>query len=265
MEYAAVLSSCHTSVLPLTPHPVTYPSTRALLCCAAALFGLGAALALFYQRHRPQLGRASEAMLQSLGVTLAINMVYSLLNKRIDNWWVGVGGSVCGWVLVGSGGGGCMELGGEAGGGQQPRVVVVQCGQRDAQPLWWYNICQITGIGFAPGACMPVTVSTAVPCHHCTHALHHSVCGFQLLCLIIPAPPLTQGTHACSIAVHIQGSYRRHGGRCCCGVGSGPAAGSKRSRAAGGCASCALAGLQRPPLLARRSAQRWWQQQQQQQ
>jgi hypothetical protein len=50
------------------------------------LFGLGAALALFYQRHRPQLGRASEAMLQSLGVTLAINMVYSLLNKRIDNW-----------------------------------------------------------------------------------------------------------------------------------------------------------------------------------
>lgn len=55
---------------------------------AAALFGLGASLGVFYWRHRHDLGRHSERMLQQLGWTLAINMGYSLANRRIDNWWV---------------------------------------------------------------------------------------------------------------------------------------------------------------------------------
>jgi hypothetical protein len=43
---------------------------------------------VFYWRHRHDLGRHSERMLQQLGWTLAINMGYSLANRRIDNWWV---------------------------------------------------------------------------------------------------------------------------------------------------------------------------------
>lgn len=53
---------------------------------SSALFGLGAALAMFYWRHRDTMGKRSEMMLQQLGVTLAINVVYSLANRRIDNW-----------------------------------------------------------------------------------------------------------------------------------------------------------------------------------
>lgn len=53
---------------------------------SAALFGLGAALGVFYWRHRASMGRRSEVMLQQLGLTLAINMAYSLASKRIDNW-----------------------------------------------------------------------------------------------------------------------------------------------------------------------------------
>jgi hypothetical protein len=41
---------------------------------------------VFYWRHRRDLGHQSERMLQQLGITLAINMGYSLANKRIDNW-----------------------------------------------------------------------------------------------------------------------------------------------------------------------------------
>jgi hypothetical protein len=53
---------------------------------AAALFGLGASLGVFYWRHRHSMGRRSEVVLQQLGVTLAINMAYSLMSRRIDNW-----------------------------------------------------------------------------------------------------------------------------------------------------------------------------------
>jgi len=63
-------------VAPLPPPP---PST-------AALFGLGASLGVFYWRHRHSMGRRSEVVLQQLGVTLAINMAYSMMSKRIDNW-----------------------------------------------------------------------------------------------------------------------------------------------------------------------------------
>lgn len=53
---------------------------------SAALFGLGAALGVFYWRHRANMGGRSEVVLQQLGLTLAINMAYSLASKRIDNW-----------------------------------------------------------------------------------------------------------------------------------------------------------------------------------
>ncbi len=63
---------------------------------SAALFGLGAALAVFYHRHRDSMGARSQAVLQQVGVTLAINVLYSLASKRIDNWCAGtVSGQNC--------------------------------------------------------------------------------------------------------------------------------------------------------------------------
>lgn len=53
---------------------------------SSALFGLGSAMAVFYWRHRDSMGKRSESVLQQLGVTLAINLAYSLANRRIDNW-----------------------------------------------------------------------------------------------------------------------------------------------------------------------------------
>jgi hypothetical protein len=60
---------CHTDVRP-----------------AAAIFGIGAALGMFYWRHKEQLGKRSSSVLQSLGITLGINIVFSMVSKRIDNW-----------------------------------------------------------------------------------------------------------------------------------------------------------------------------------
>lgn len=56
---------------------------------SGALFGLGAALAIFYYRHKHLLKGHSDDVLRGLGITLAINLGYSLLVKNIDNWWVG--------------------------------------------------------------------------------------------------------------------------------------------------------------------------------
>eukprot|EP00877_Chromochloris_zofingiensis_P003209 jgi/Chrzof1/1288/Cz10g01100.t1 len=69
---------------------------------SAALFGLGAALGMFYYRHRHILGNHSHKMLQSLGMTLAVNLAYSAANRRIDNWghFGGmVGGALMSWLL----------------------------------------------------------------------------------------------------------------------------------------------------------------------
>lgn len=49
---------------------------------------MGAALALFYWRHKHVLKGHSDDVLRSLGVTLALNLGYSLMVKNIDNWWV---------------------------------------------------------------------------------------------------------------------------------------------------------------------------------
>jgi hypothetical protein len=66
----------------MRPTSPAYPAA----CPAAALFGLGAALGVFYYRHRPLLGERSDNVLRQLGLTLAINLAYSLANRRVDNW-----------------------------------------------------------------------------------------------------------------------------------------------------------------------------------
>ncbi len=53
---------------------------------AGALFGCGAALAVFYYRHKDVLQHHSDAMLRNLGITVAINLAYSLLVRNVDNW-----------------------------------------------------------------------------------------------------------------------------------------------------------------------------------
>ncbi|GAX75962.1 hypothetical protein CEUSTIGMA_g3405.t1 [Chlamydomonas eustigma] len=72
------------------------------LGASGAIFGLGAALGLFYWRHRDVLGKVSDQMLQQLTITAAINIVYSLLVKNIDNWGhIGgmLGGASVAWLL----------------------------------------------------------------------------------------------------------------------------------------------------------------------
>lgn len=71
-------------------HPTTgaaRPCSFSSSCPAAALFGLGAALGVFYWRHKGLLGERSDYVLKQLGFTLAVNMAYSLANRRVDNWW----------------------------------------------------------------------------------------------------------------------------------------------------------------------------------
>lgn len=69
---------------------------------SAALFGLGAALGIFYWRHKVLLGERSDYVLRQLGITLAVNVAYSLANRRVDNWGhLGgmVGGAAVAWAL----------------------------------------------------------------------------------------------------------------------------------------------------------------------
>jgi membrane associated rhomboid family serine protease len=74
----------------LTPQPS--------LGASGAIFGLGASLGLFYWRHREELGERSEVMLRQLSITAAVNLVYSLAVKNIDNWGH-LGGAVGGLVI----------------------------------------------------------------------------------------------------------------------------------------------------------------------
>lgn len=68
------------------------------LGASGAIFGLGASLGLFYWRHREELGQKSDFMLRQLSVTAAVNLVYSLAVKNIDNG--GHLGGVIGGLLV---------------------------------------------------------------------------------------------------------------------------------------------------------------------
>ncbi|GLC52292.1 hypothetical protein PLESTB_000605800 [Pleodorina starrii] len=70
------------------------------LGASGAVFGLAAALGVFYWRHRDVLGPVSESGLRGLGLTAAINVAYSMANKRIDNFGH-LGGILGGALLAG--------------------------------------------------------------------------------------------------------------------------------------------------------------------
>lgn len=53
---------------------------------AGAIFGLGGAIALISYRNKQLYGKQSDVILQQLGRTLAINLVYGLTSPQIDNW-----------------------------------------------------------------------------------------------------------------------------------------------------------------------------------
>jgi hypothetical protein len=64
---------------------------------------LGAALAVFYQRHRQQLGeQRADSVLKSLGTCLLVNLAYAACNKRVDTWGHlggALGGAFAAWLL----------------------------------------------------------------------------------------------------------------------------------------------------------------------
>ena len=69
---------------------------------STSLFGMFGALVVYFYKHRKDLGAAGQQQLVSLGVTLALNVMLSLTNPRIDNWGhVGgfVGGVILAWFL----------------------------------------------------------------------------------------------------------------------------------------------------------------------
>lgn len=55
---------------------------------AGAVFGVGGALAVFFYRHKGYFGKTSDAVLQSLGQSLVINLGYGLMSRSVDNWCV---------------------------------------------------------------------------------------------------------------------------------------------------------------------------------
>ncbi|MEW5302474.1 MAG: hypothetical protein WDW36_005255 [Sanguina aurantia] len=69
------------------------------LGASGAIFGLGAALGIFYWRHRDILGEQSGRALKSLGITLAMNIAFSLVGRNLDNWGH-AGGMLGGAVLA---------------------------------------------------------------------------------------------------------------------------------------------------------------------
>eukprot|EP00955_Chlamydomonas_euryale_P033001 346493-Chlamydomonas_euryale.AAC.3 len=95
------------------------------------------------------LGTASDSMLQQLGVTVAINLVYSLAVKNIDNWGHlggALGGAALAWVLG-------------------PRLVLNARGLwHDRPPLPW--LAHPEGYGFAarkPARTRPAAPASAPP------------------------------------------------------------------------------------------------------
>ena len=54
---------------------------------AGAIFGIGGALAMFLYRHKDFFGQGSNHLLQQLGRTLALNVVYGLIMPNVDNWY----------------------------------------------------------------------------------------------------------------------------------------------------------------------------------
>ena len=65
---------------------------------SGAIFGLAGALAVYLQRHKRYLGERADMQLQSLGTALAVNTMFGLTSRRIDNW--GHGGGLVGGALL---------------------------------------------------------------------------------------------------------------------------------------------------------------------
>eukprot|EP00884_Botryococcus_braunii_P021951 jgi/Botrbrau1/843/Bobra.0352s0037.1 len=75
-----------------------YPSVGA----SGAIFGLGGALAVYFQRNRSLFGKASDSVLQQLGQSLAVNVAMGLAVRKVDNWGhLGglLGGALTAWLL----------------------------------------------------------------------------------------------------------------------------------------------------------------------
>lgn len=67
-------------------HPGPHFLTLLALPAAGSVFGIAAALALFYWRHQETLGKTSDRVLKQLGITAAINIAVALFVPNIDNW-----------------------------------------------------------------------------------------------------------------------------------------------------------------------------------
>ena len=55
-------------------------------CCVGAIFGIAAALAVIVYRHKKLMGPGADETLDRLRQAAAINFMYGLLVRRIDNW-----------------------------------------------------------------------------------------------------------------------------------------------------------------------------------
>ena len=78
----------------MTPNPA--------LGASGAIFGLGGALAAFLMSNKQRLSGQGDAMLRSLGQSFAINMMYGLTSRRIDNaGHIGglIGGAIMGYMI----------------------------------------------------------------------------------------------------------------------------------------------------------------------
>lgn len=72
------------------------------LGASACIFGLGAAMGMYYWRHQDLLGARSQEALQRLGGVLLVNMCLGLMVQKIDNWaHMGglMGGAMAAWLL----------------------------------------------------------------------------------------------------------------------------------------------------------------------
>ena len=63
-----------------------YAIDSAALHVAGAIFGLGGALAVYCARHRELMGSQSDAILRSLGQSLALNIAIGFSTPQIDQW-----------------------------------------------------------------------------------------------------------------------------------------------------------------------------------
>lgn len=93
------------------------------LGASGAVFGVGGALAMFFYRHKDELGRSSDTVLRQLGQSLMMNLMYGLFSSNIDNWGhLGglVGGAAAAFLLGPS----YQVAEGRDGKGRRQRVLV---------------------------------------------------------------------------------------------------------------------------------------------